>query len=165
MKKILSVLVITLVFVSLLTACGQNTSRQGNNAANNAANNVADNAEAMVDDAANTARSAVNSVTDAMTPDSNTNNNGFATANKGGQTSLEENPDTSNFVGEEKAKQIALDKAGLKATDVIFDRVKLERDDTTWVYEIEFKSQSAEYDAEIKAEDGTILEWEVDHNN
>ena len=103
MKKVLSVLVITLVSVSLLTACGQNTSRQGNNAA--------DNAETMVDDAANTARSAVNSVTDAVTPDSNTANS--ANNNKGGQTSLEANPDTSNFVGEEKAKQIALDKAGI----------------------------------------------------
>ena len=160
MKKFLFVLVVTLISASLLTACGQNATRQGGQNGN-----ASDNARTMVDDAANTARSAVNSVTDAMTPDSNTNNNGFATANKGGQTSLEENPDTSNFVGEEKAKQIALDKAGLKATDVIFDRVKLERDDTTWVYEIEFKSQSAEYDAEIKAEDGTILEWEVDHNN
>ena len=161
MKKIISVFVVTLISASLLTACGQNTTRQGNNAASNVANN----AKTMVDDAANTARSAVNSVTDAMTPDSNANNNDFGTTNKGGQTSLEANPDTSNFVGEEKAKQIALDKAGLKATDVIFDRVKLEKDDTIWVYEVEFKSQSAEYDAEIKAEDGTILEWEVDHNN
>jgi len=160
MKKILSVLVITLVFVSLLTACGQNTSRQGNNAANN----VADNAEAMVDDAANTARSAVNSVTDAVTPDTNANSSSFATANKGNQTTLEANPDTNKYIGEERAKQIAIDKAGIKATDVIFDRVKLENDNGTWVYEIEFKSQSAEYDAEIKAEDGTVLEWEVDKN-
>jgi len=95
-------------------------------------------------------------------PDSNAA--GSANTNKGGQTSLEANPDTNNFIGEEKAKQIALEKAGLKATDVIFDRAKLENDDGTWVYEIEFKSQSAEYDAEIKAEDGTMLEWEVDHN-
>ena len=159
MKKILSVLVITLVSASILTACGQDTTRQGGQN-----DNASENVKSMVDDAANTARSAVDSVADAVTPDTNANDNSFATANKGNQTTLEANPDTNKYIGEERAKQIALDKAGLKATDVIFDRTKLENDNGNWVYEIEFKSQSAEYDAEIKAEDGTVLEWEVDHN-
>ena len=159
MKKILSVLVITLVSASILTACGQDTTRQGGQN-----DNASENVKSMVDDAANTARSAVDSVADAVMPDSNAGNNDFATANKGNQTILEANPDTNKFIGEERAKQIAIDKAGIKATDVIFDRVKLENDNGTWVYEIEFKSKSAEYDAEIKAEDGTMLEWEVDHN-
>ena len=159
MKKILSVLVITLISASILTACGQDTTRQGGQN-----DNASENVKSMVDDAANTARSAVDSVADAVTPDTNANNSSFATVNKGNQTTLEANPDTNKYIGEERAKQIALDKAGLKATDVIFDRTKLENDNGTWVYEIEFKSQSAEYDAEIKAEDGTMLEWEVDHN-
>ena len=159
MKKILSVLVITLVSASALTACGQDTTRQGGQN-----DNALENVKSMVDDAANTARSAVDSVADAVTPDTNANNSSFATANKGNQTTLEANPDTNKYIGEERAKQIAIDKAGIKATDVIFDRVKLENDNGNWVYEIEFKSKSAEYDAEIKAEDGTVLEWEVDHN-
>ena len=159
MKKILSVLVITLISASILTACGQDTTRQGGQN-----DNASENVKSMVDDAANTARSAVDSVADAVTPDTNANNSSFATANKGNQTTLEANPDTNKYIGEERAKQIAIDKAGLKATDVIFDRVKLENDNGTWVYEIEFKSKSAEYDAEIKAEDGTVLEWEVDKN-
>ena len=159
MKKILSVLVITLVSASILTACGQDTTRQGGQN-----DNALENVKSMVDDAANTARSAVDSVADAVTPDTNANNSSFATANKGNQTTLEANPDTNKYIGEERAKQIAIDKAGIKATDVIFDRVKLENDNGNWVYEIEFKSKSAEYDAEIKAEDGTVLEWEVDHN-
>ena len=159
MKKILSVLVITLISTSILTACGQDTTRQGGQN-----DNASENVKSMVDDAANTARSAVNSVSDAVMPDSNAGNNDFATANKGNQTTLEANPDTNKYIGEERAKQIAIDKAGIKSTDVIFDRVKLENDNGNWVYEIEFKSKSAEYDAEIKAEDGTVLEWEVDHN-
>ena len=159
MKKILSVLVITLISASILTACGQDTTRQGGQN-----DNASENVKSMVDDAANTARAAVDSVADAVTPDTNANNSSFATANKGNQTTLKANPDTNKFIGEERAKQIAIDKAGIKATDVIFDRVKLENDNGNWVYEIEFKSKSAEYDAEIKAEDGTVLEWEVDHN-
>ena len=159
MKKILSVLVITLISASILTACGQDTTRQGGQN-----DNASENVKSMVDDAANTARSAVDSVADAVTPDTNANNSSFATTNKGNQTTLEANPDTNKYIGEERAKQIAIDKAGIKATDVIFDRVKLENDNGIWVYEVEFKSQSAEYDAEIKAEDGTVLEWEVDHN-
>ena len=184
MRKSLSVLTVSILSLSLLTACGQNTAQQGEGAMNNA--------KSMVNDTANAARSAVNSVTDAVIPDSNPNNaantgnstnainsanagssansvnssnaNNSANTNKGGQTPLKANPDTKNFIGEERAKQIALDKAGLKTNDVIFDRVKLENDDGVWVYEVEFKSQTSEFDAEIKADNGKVLEWEEDKN-
>ena len=72
------------------------------------------------------------------------------------------NVDTSNFIGEEKAKEIALDKAEVTASDVIFDRVELDRENGVYTYEVEFKIGRTEYSADIKAEDGTILKWEVD---
>lgn len=70
--------------------------------------------------------------------------------------------DTTGFIGEEKAKKIALEKAGLTTSDVIFDRVELDRDDRVVRYEVEFRQGRVEYDAEIKADDGTILSWEKD---
>lgn len=70
--------------------------------------------------------------------------------------------DTSNFIGETKAQEIALEKAGITSDDVIFDRIELERDNGVWVYEVEFRKDRTEYEAEINADDGEILLWEVD---
>ena len=67
-----------------------------------------------------------------------------------------------NLIGEEKAKEIALQKAGLSHGEVIFDRVELERDNGVLHYEIEFKKGTTEYDADINAADGTIMTWDMD---
>ena len=70
--------------------------------------------------------------------------------------------DTTEFIGIDEAKEIALEKAGLKADEVIFDRVELDKDNGVWKYEVEFKKGLIEYDAEIKAIDGTVLSFEKD---
>ena len=75
----------------------------------------------------------------------------------GGQSSNED-----NFIGEERAKQIALERAGLSADAVVFERVELDFDDGVWEYEVEFRQGRIEYSADIKAEDGTVLNWEKD---
>ena len=62
----------------------------------------------------------------------------------------------------EKAKEIALNKAGLKESDVSFVKAELDYEKGVAVYEIEFRQGFKEYNAEIKASDGTILEWDVD---
>lgn len=64
----------------------------------------------------------------------------------------------------EKAKAIALEKAGLKEMDVVFEEAKLDYDDGRLVYEIEFSYGRVEYSATISAEDGKILEWEKDND-
>ena len=71
-------------------------------------------------------------------------------------------PDKSSFIGEERAKEIALTKAGISADGVHFDRVELDYDNGVWQYEVEFKKDRIEYDADIKADDGTILKWQVE---
>ncbi len=71
----------------------------------------------------------------------------------------------TTFIGEDKAKEIVLAKAGLSAEEVSFDRIELDRDDGVWRYEIEFGKDRTEYDAEIKADDGTILSWDVDSDD
>ncbi len=70
----------------------------------------------------------------------------------------------SGLIGVDEAKRIALEKAGLAEGDVRFDRTELDNENGVWVYEIEFESGNTEYDAEIKADDGTILRWETDNN-
>ena len=70
----------------------------------------------------------------------------------------------SALIGEERAKEIALERAGISADGVFFDRVELDRDNGVLRYEVEFKQGLTEYDAEIKADDGSILSWEVDRD-
>lgn len=71
-------------------------------------------------------------------------------------------PDKVGYISEKSAKKIALDKAGLKESEVSFVKVELDMDDGIWRYEVEFKKGFKEYSADIKADDGKILEWDVD---
>lgn len=64
------------------------------------------------------------------------------------------------YIGEAKAKQIALDHAGLSEDAISSYRWKLDRDDGVMVYDIEFISAHTEYDYEIDALAGTVLEHE-----
>lgn len=78
-----------------------------------------------------------------------------------------EKPDTAT--GEvritlEEAKAIALEKAGLKESDVVFEEAKLDREHGRVVYDIEFRQGRVEYSFEINAADGAIVEWEKDHD-
>lgn len=70
--------------------------------------------------------------------------------------------DENKLIGVERAKEIALKKAGLKADDVSFRRVELDKDNRVQKYEVEFRKGNVEYEADIKADDGTILDWDVD---
>ena len=87
-------------------------------------------------------------------------NNQTQPSHSSGQSSV----DTSEFIGEEKAKEIALEEAGLTAEQVVFDRVELDEDDGFWHYEVEFRQDRTEYDADINATDGSILDWDVDRD-
>lgn len=78
------------------------------------------------------------------------------------QTTEHNAAENANFIGEEKAWDIALERAGITTDDVIFNRIELERDDGVWKYEIEFRKENTEYDVEVKADDGTIISYETD---
>ena len=68
-------------------------------------------------------------------------------------------------IGVDKAKEIALNEAGLTADGVTFTKSFLDMDDGVLQYEIEFITGDAEYSADVKASDGTILKWDVDRNH
>lgn len=72
---------------------------------------------------------------------------------------------TTGDVGAEKAKEVALQHAGLKASDVTFIKSVLDYDDGRKVYDVEFYSGNKEYDYEIDAQSGQIVSFDYDVEN
>lgn len=68
------------------------------------------------------------------------------------------------FIGEAKAKEIALKHAGATAGEISAFKSKLDTDDGIAVYELEFRAGGYEYDYEINASTGEILQSEKDRN-
>ena len=69
---------------------------------------------------------------------------------------------TGTYIGKERAKEIALNHAGLSYSNVTFFRVELDWDDGKPEYEVEFYSGNKEYDYEIAAADGKVLDYDYD---
>jgi len=72
---------------------------------------------------------------------------------------------TSTFstdIGAEKAKEIALQHAGVSASNAVFVKAERERDDGRLTYDVDFYAGNKEYDYEILASDGTILSYDAD---
>jgi len=71
----------------------------------------------------------------------------------------------SRYISEAEAKSIALTHAGLTESEVMFIKAHLEREGLRMVYDIEFYSGNVEYDYEINAVSGTIMEFDRDIEN
>ncbi|NLA88188.1 MAG: PepSY domain-containing protein [Clostridiales bacterium] len=69
------------------------------------------------------------------------------------------------YIGEAKAKSIALSHAGLSESEVRRMEVELERSDGRMVYDVEFKHDNIEYEYEIDAVSGDILEYDRDYDD
>ena len=72
---------------------------------------------------------------------------------------------SGGYIGEARAKEIALDHAKLNANDANFLWVKMDWEHGRPVYEVEFWSGSTEYDYEIDAQTGSILSYDYDVEN
>ena len=68
----------------------------------------------------------------------------------------------NKYISVDRAKQIALEDAGLNEEEVKLTTAKFEDDDGAKEYEIEFYSGKLEYEYEIDAVTGEILESEVE---
>ena len=68
----------------------------------------------------------------------------------------------SMYIGMDRAKAIALEHAGLTAAQVSFTHTRMDRDHGAMVYEIEFRQGRVEYEYEIDAATGRILDHERD---
>ncbi len=72
---------------------------------------------------------------------------------------------SGSYISLEEAKAIALNRAGLTASQVTFKKAKLDREDGIMVYEIEFYRSGMEYECEIHATTGAILNYECDYDD
>ena len=86
------------------------------------------------------------------------NNANFGDRTKNAQNEVE-------IISEEEAKNIALSDAQIKNEDVTNIRIRLSMDDGVQEYEVEFYSDSQEYDYEIDAVTGKITSKDMEIDN
>lgn len=145
MKKVISLTAAVFLFACFMSGCDM--VKRSERAVEQGVQKVEEGTSSLINDG----KAMLNEGKDMLQGDS---------ANKG--SSATANEENSNFIGEEKAKEIALKKANVTTESVIFDKVELENDDGVWQYEVDFKKDTTEYDAEVNAIDGSILKWEVE---
>ena len=75
------------------------------------------------------------------------------------------NGSSSAIISIDQAKKIALNHAGLKASEVKFIKAKLEKDNGRYEYEIEFVKGRYEYSYEINAKTQKIIDFEKEIDN
>lgn len=93
---------------------------------------------------------------------SNQGTGGTSQATSGTNTTDTANAGTTT-VDETKAKEIALNHAGLRQDQVTFVKSQLDRDDGRQVYDVEFYTADyKEYDYEIDATTGAVLSYDYD---
>lgn len=71
-------------------------------------------------------------------------------------------PSINTQITEEEAKQIALQHAGLTASQVNFIKVKAEMENGKMVFDVEFYTDTKEFDYEIDPATGKILSYDYD---
>ena len=104
--------------------------------------------------------SASKSTTKKTTSSSSASKTTSASKSSGTKTSTS----SGSYIGVDKAKSIALKHAGKSASSVSFTKAKLDKDDGKVVYEIEFRTGRTEYEYDIDAYSGKILEYDIDRD-
>ena len=128
MKKIIA-LAFSLVLILSLVACGKN---------NNLGNNISNGASSIVSD--------TESIISDITGNNSSNNNNNSNNNS-----------ASAKISRDEAKTIALKHAELDEKNVTGLDIDLDRDNGSLEYEIEFHSGGMEYDYDINATTGEII--------
>ncbi len=64
------------------------------------------------------------------------------------------------YIGEARAKEIALKKAGVSAGSLTAYEIELDFDDGAMIYDVEFTTGDSEYDCEIDARTGVVVKFE-----
>lgn len=72
---------------------------------------------------------------------------------------------TSDRISKEQAINIALKHAGVNRSSARFDDVELDSDDGYLIWEIEFEVGNYEYEYDINARNGSIIEWEREYDD
>ena len=70
--------------------------------------------------------------------------------------------DTSQFLGVAAAKMLALQKAGLTQQDTVtFTKAKIDRDSAAYVYELDFETDTYEYEVSVHAVTGEVIKYKA----
>lgn len=88
--------------------------------------------------------------------------NSQSAANKQSKSARQSTADNASAISLDDAKAIALKKAGLKENQVTWGRVYKEQDDGRLIFNGEFFYDTMEYEFEIDAATGTILDWDIE---
>jgi uncharacterized membrane protein YkoI len=70
------------------------------------------------------------------------------------------NASDTAYIGEERAAQAALEHTGITDADAERLYAELDYDDGAMIYEVEFYHGGIEYEYEIRAEDGTVIQFD-----
>ena len=68
------------------------------------------------------------------------------------------------YIGEEQAKTLALERAGVTASELLFSKVELDTHQGAMVYDVEFTTDSYEFDCDVNAKTGEIVKFEKEYN-
>lgn len=71
-------------------------------------------------------------------------------------------PSSASYITADEAEQAALSHAGISSSDVSYITCELDFDDGIMVYEVEFISESTEYDYDINAIDKSVLKFSTE---
>ncbi len=74
-------------------------------------------------------------------------------------------PASDEYISTDKAKSLAYNHAGIKATEVKFSKAELDRDDLIVHYDVEFVAGKYEYEYEINAESGKVIAFDKEYND
>lgn len=85
--------------------------------------------------------------------------------NTGNKSNVGNEENVNNKITIEQAKEIALEHAKVKSDQITFIRADTKMDNGVEKYEIEFYDDNKEYDYEINAVDGQIIEYDYDVEN
>ena len=69
---------------------------------------------------------------------------------------------STSYIGVATAKTAALNHAKLTSSNVTFTKAKLTTDDGVKIYDVEFRTVTTEYEYEINAKTGKIIEFSVE---
>ena len=86
---------------------------------------------------------------------------------KNNETNIQRNgqPSDKAYIGTDKAKEIALKNTGAKDAEVTYKKSEIDYDRQRMVYEIEFIYQGVEYEYDIDALTGEIVDLEMENIN
>ena len=71
----------------------------------------------------------------------------------------------SEYIGLDKARSIALQRAGVSSADVRWEESDFDPDDGVPVYELEFRAKGYEYSCDVHAITGAVLDYDAERDD